>query len=73
MLGLFNSVLCLKYLIFFFFFAKLSLEQYYSQAELRVIKMVMGRHFNSGAFPYFKLGKRPSFVLFISVSIYDSL
>lgn len=73
MLGLFNSVLCLKYVIFFFSFAKLSIERYYSQTELRVIKMVMGRHFNSGAFPYFNLGKKPSFVLFISVSIYDSL
>lgn len=58
---------------FFFPFEKMSIEQYYSQTELRVIKMVMGKHFNSRAFPYFKLGKKPSFVLFISVSIYDSL
>lgn len=58
---------------FLFFFAKLSIEQYYSQTELRVIKMVVGRHFNSGAFPYFKLGKKPSIVLFLSVSVYDGL
>lgn len=35
--------------------------------------MAVGRHFNSRAFPYFKSGKKPSFVLFISVAIYDTL